>query len=167
MAQRRVTLKKSVPKSKKSATRKSKKSTARKSKAAVTRKSGSPKQKKAQLDFGVTRIKSITNFSASNAELTNIENGDVENAPANDTTPSSIDIPWADNRDQFIGRHLVIEMGGRPKYYLFQSHGTVQYCLGDSPAAYNARTRVPGFFRGDGDRILILRSGDFEIQRTG
>ena len=99
-------------------------------------------------------------------KLTNTENGQVVNAPPDDTTPSSIDIPWAEDYDTFYDRHLTIKVGGTPKYYLFQSFGRVRYCTGTSATDYGRSKYVSGYYQGDGDRVLILRSDTFEIERA-
>jgi len=161
--------------SKKSATRVSKKSTlkrtaAKKSapkrggaKKSVTAKSKSVPKKKAKFAFGVTTITSISNYSSSNAKLTNTQYGNVVNAPPNDATPSRIEIPWADDAATAWDRHLTIEIGGTPKYYLFQKSGVVVYC---TTLVENLKA-IPGYSQGDGERILTLRSETFEIERSG
>ena len=173
MAQKRATDKKSATRKTKSAP---KKSATRKTKSAP-KKSASPIAKSAPKKsatgkikpiLGVTTIKSISNYSSGNVKITNTQYGQVVSAPAGDTVPANVDIPWADFWHQFRERHLVIEVGGTPKYYVFQRSGNVCYCTGLSSGEFSVYKEVPGYSRGDGDRILIIESNEtFEIQRTG
>src|SRR5262245_24427675 len=120
MAQKRASSKKSATRkskaartSEKAATRVSKKSTLKRTatkksapkragaKKSVTAKSKPVTKKKAQFAWGVTTITSVSNYSSSNATLKNTQYGTVVNAPPNDTTPSRIDIPWADDYNTF------------------------------------------------------------------
>jgi hypothetical protein len=120
--------------------------------------------------FGITTIRSISNFASSNVEITNTRTGQIVNIPPNQTVPAAVEIPWADTRPQIASHHLAIEIRNETKYYIFQQRGYVRYRTTVALGGWdeNNTRPVPGYEPGDGDRVLSIKSDEtFEVQITG
>ena len=116
--------------------------------------------------FGVTTIKSMSNYASSNVEVTNTQSGQIVIIPPSGTVPSNVEIPWADDWNTAFTKHLTIEVGNTPRYYIFQKQGIVYYLTNLTIEDWQRRrTRAPGHDERDGDRVLVIKSDEtFEIQ---
>jgi hypothetical protein len=107
---------------------------------------------------GVTNVKTWVNETDHEIEVWKLDGGyrrrDHFRVPPRQTVHIDMWISWADDPDQYADHHVIIQVGGAPLAYIWQSGPVIRFNTSDE--FVDGGVPVPGAAGAGGDRTMVV-----------